>query len=114
MKRHKRHAAVEVDLREAAEWYEDAVPGLGNELVDAVEAAIAAILDKPRAWSRVPGVPEDLDIRRYVLERFPYHVPYLLDGQGEVFILAVAHGKRRPRFWLRRTPSGGPAGSRTR
>jgi hypothetical protein len=50
-------------------------------------------------------VPRDLDIRRYVLfPPFPYYVVYLLDEAGQPFILAVAHSKRLPRFWLRRVP----------
>lgn len=90
---------------EAARRYEAAVPGLGSDLVDAVEAAIGEILANPRAWSRPPGVAADLEVRRYLLDRFPYYVPYVIDSQGEVFVLGVAHGKRRPRFWLRRVSS---------
>lgn len=104
MRRHRRHAAVEAELRAAARRYEDAVPGLGSEFLDAVESAIDAILDNPGAWSRLAGLPADLEVRRYVLDRFPYYVPFLLDEDGEVFVLAVAHSKRRPFFWRRRAP----------
>jgi toxin ParE1/3/4 len=102
VRRHRRHAAVEAELRAAARRYEDAVPGLGSDFLDEVEAAIGAIVDKPRAWSRVAGLPAEFEVRRYVLDRFPYYIPFLVDDRGEVVILAVAHGKRRPRFWARR------------
>jgi putative addiction module component (TIGR02574 family) len=31
----------------------------------------------------------------------------LSSTRGEVFVLAVAHAKQRPRFWLRRVPARG-------
>jgi plasmid stabilization system protein ParE len=107
VKGYKRHRAFEADLREAARRYEAAVPGLGSQFVDAVEATTRRIIDSPRAWSRVPGVPEEIDVRRCLLARFPYYVPYLVADSGEIFVLGVAHGKRRPGFWLPRVPSRG-------
>jgi toxin ParE1/3/4 len=102
VRRHRRHRAVEPELRAAARRYEAAVPGLGSDFLDEVETAIDAIVEKPRAWARVAGLPEELEVRRYVLDRFPYYIPFLVDERGAVVILAVAHEKRRPRFWARR------------
>lgn len=93
MRRHRRHRAVEPELRAAARWYEAAVPGLGSDFLDEVEAAIDEIVGTPRAWSRLPGLPDELEVRKYVLNRFPYYIPFLVDQRGEVFVLAVAHSK---------------------
>jgi hypothetical protein len=106
VKRHKRHEAVEGDLRKAASWYERRVPKLGDRFLDAVEDGIGEILDNPRAWSRPPGVPRDLDVRHYLLyPPFSYYVAYVVDEDGVPFILGVAHCKQLPRFWLRRLRS---------
>ena len=108
VRRHRRHRAVEPEPRAAARRYEAAVPGLGSDFLDEVEAAIDAIVDRPRAWTRIAGIAEELEVRRFVLDRFPYYIAFLDDERGEVFVLAVAHGKRRPLFWARRAPPKKP------
>jgi hypothetical protein len=40
-------------------------------------------------------------VRKYVLQRFPFAVAYLVLDDTLV-VLAVAHGKRRPGYWLAR------------
>ena len=46
-------------------------------------------------------MPPDLDTRRAMLPRFPYGVVFLELGT-EIRILAVAHAKRQPGYWLNR------------
>ena len=38
---------------------------------------------------------------RVLLKKFPYFVVFL-DWQDEVFVVAVAHAKRRPGYWSKR------------
>lgn len=45
------------------------------------------------------------DIRRAGLRRFPFNVLYRVIG-AEVQILAVAHHRRRPAYWLGRVELG--------
>lgn len=52
-------------------------------------------------FPRFLDMPPDLDIRRTLLPRFPYAVVFIELG-GEVRILAVAHTKRQPGYWLDR------------
>lgn len=40
--------------------------------------------------------------RKVLLKKFPYFVVFL-DWQDEVYVVAVAHAKRRPGYWRRRT-----------
>jgi len=39
--------------------------------------------------------------RRYLLRRFPYSVIYQL-SENDIRIIAVAHQRRRPNYWVRR------------
>jgi len=39
--------------------------------------------------------------RRVLLKKFPYFVVFF-DWQDEVFVVAVAHAKRRPGYWSKR------------
>ena len=91
-----RYHSEAADEREAAAaWYESRHPFLGDEFQAEVRAAQAAIAENPYAWPHWPGL-EDLSVRHRVLDRFPYSLPYLIRGDTEAVILAVAHGKRRP------------------
>ncbi len=41
------------------------------------------------------------EIRRCVLPKFPYYVAYEVLA-SEVIVLAVAHARRRPFYWINR------------
>jgi len=49
----------------------------------------------------VPDLPSELGIRRKLLRRFLYGLPFMLLGD-RVIVLAVAHLSREPTFWLSR------------
>ena len=87
-------------MAEAARWYETHRAGLGTEFLEAVGTAVARLAEIPRMGSLVPGV-SDQAIRRRPVRRFPYHVVYieLLD---RLQILAIAHDRRRPGYWVGR------------
>jgi hypothetical protein len=48
-----------------------------------------------------PGVPEDLGVRRLLLPRFPFAIAYLV-RDDDVVVLAMAHTRRKPAYWIRR------------
>ncbi len=89
---------AEEELAEAAEWYEAKRTGLGVELIAIVDRAFEEIQDAPlsHALWRV-----DRPYRRKVLTRFPY-VIFFRAEDDEVEVIAVAHAKRRPGFWVDR------------
>ena len=66
-----------------------AAHGFREELRYAVEA----VAEAPERWPRYGA-----RARRYVFPRFPFSLVYWLHG-GEVEVVAVAHGKRRPGYW---------------
>jgi hypothetical protein len=89
------------ELAEAVLWYEARRQGLGTEFLDEVQATVPLIGKRPRSFPRLQDVDPTLEIRRALLARFPYALVFLV-REGEVRILAVAHAKRRPGYWLSR------------
>jgi plasmid stabilization system protein ParE len=92
-------AAAELDA--AATWYHEQRPGLGAAFIDAVEGALRMVSQWPGSGAPVPGMRVDTDVRRVPVQGFPYHLPYTVIDD-HVRILAVAHDRRRPRYWTGR------------
>jgi plasmid stabilization system protein ParE len=84
------------ELEAARDWYESQRAGLGNDLILAIDAAIASIGHVPAL--PVPHVAPTLNVKRIMVRRFPYAVVFRETAQ-EVRILAFAHAKRRPGYW---------------
>jgi plasmid stabilization system protein ParE len=87
---------AEAEAREAFLWYFDRSPIAADafrvELFDAIEGLATTAAD----W------PQDEDgTRRFHLRHFPFTVMYDFDG-AKVTVLAVAHQRRRPGYWLAR------------
>ena len=103
MKRHVRiGAGAQADMAEASRWYDVQQSGLGVDFLRSVGRVIVRIEAAPRTGSPVPGVA-DADIRRVLVRRFPYHVVYI-ELRDRAQILAIAHHRRRPRYWIGRVP----------
>jgi toxin ParE1/3/4 len=91
------------ELLEAAQWYDARRPGLGQDLVEEVDAALARVLEAPRTF---PTVADNPDARRVLVDRFPYAVVFMPDTvRGVVTVVAFAHGRREPLFWAKRKPT---------
>lgn len=89
------------ELTEAADWYEVRREGLGRDFLREVKAKLGHVRDRPGMFPRIMGLPEDLEVRRALLRRFPFALVFLDLGQS-VRVLAVAHMKRREGYWLSR------------
>jgi toxin ParE1/3/4 len=87
---------AETELTEAWGWYEARREGLGDEFVTCTEAAIARAARVPDGNPRVHG-----EVRRALVRRFPYGVFYLVEDEA-LLVLAVAHARRSPGYWLHR------------
>ena len=90
------------ELADAARWYEDMRPGLGAMFLDAVDVTVESIAHWPGAGKSVEGLAKGLDVRRAPVGRFPYHVAFLVRDEA-IYVLAVAHDRRRPAYWSGRT-----------
>lgn len=86
---------AEAELLSAAMWYEDKRPGLGVELVAAVDRTFESILENPEACPSWRGKPQ---YRTWPLKRFPYLLVFRVDS-AMVQVVAVAHAKRQPGYW---------------
>ena len=89
------------ELGAAVSWYEDQRPGLGRELLDAVDETLRRIEAAPQAASPALRLPQELGVRRRLVQRFPYSVFYM-ELSEEIRILAIAHTRRRPFYWRQR------------
>jgi len=90
------HPEAEAELVDAAEYYEEQLPGLGAEFLEAVDAAVDVVVSDPLR----PAVCGQ-GIRRHLLKRFPYALYYRV-GTEEVRVLAVKHHSRHPDYWKHR------------
>jgi toxin ParE1/3/4 len=90
------HPEAQAELDETIGFYEARVPGLGLDLRKDVESAARRIQEAPNRWS-----PFDQQTRRFLIRRFPYSVIYL-ELLDHIWIVAVAHHKRRPGYWHHR------------
>ncbi|HTT92191.1 MAG TPA: type II toxin-antitoxin system RelE/ParE family toxin [Acidimicrobiales bacterium] len=89
------------ELSQAARWYEQRRAGLGVRFLVAVDVAVRSAVHWPQSGAPVRGVREELQLRRLRVDRFPYHLVYLV-ADDVIHVLAVAHDRRRPGYWRSR------------
>ena len=97
------HPDARAEFRSAALWYDERRTGLGDEFIAEVSAALDRIGSAPEsypAWPRTRAAGPL--IRKATIQRFPYVIAFEKHEQ-HVLVLAVAHAKRRPLYWLTRT-----------
>lgn len=89
-------APAEQELLDAAAYYETQATGLGYQFLLKVESAITDITNNPKRWPLLR-----FDIRRRLVQRFPYGVLYKIDPEC-IVIVAVMHLRRHPDYWIER------------
>lgn len=96
MQRLSFHRLAELELEEAAYYYESVSAGLGATFVNSIEACVQSILEFPRSGRIMRG-----QIRQRLARGFPYAIVYKrIDDR--IRVLAVMHTKRRPSYWAGR------------
>jgi toxin ParE1/3/4 len=80
---------AEADLQAAWSWYESPHPGLGDELLLEIHAAVSQLETDPE---RRPFYYRDF--RRLLTRRFPYKLFYCVEGR-HVIVFRVLHAKRQ-------------------
>lgn len=83
---------AEQDALDAAIWYEQRQPGLGEEFLDEVDRAVRA-LSESAMHHRIRFA----DVRRAPIRRFKFYGIYYIVRDEEIWILAIFHGRRHPR-----------------
>jgi hypothetical protein len=89
------------ELTDAANWYESRHSGLARQFLQNFEIVLPLIESRPSSFPRLLDTAPELNIRRALLPRFPYALVFL-ELPSEIRIVAVAHLKRRPGYWLNR------------
>ncbi len=87
---------AEEDVVAAAAYLEQRVLGLGERLTTEVEHGLARLAENPYVGPEIGG-----GVRKLRARRVPYNLIYRIEPT-RVLVLAVAHQRRRPGFWLRR------------
>lgn len=91
------HPAVEDELREVIDYYNQCSPNLGNEFLDEFDKEILRIAQSPLFWCVVAE-----DIRRALMQRFPYAIYFRLVQSDVVRVTVVKHQRRHPDYGLDR------------
>ena len=90
------HPEAEAEFIESAARYEGEVPGLGHRFGRTVREALELLLANPEI-----GSPLNDELRSFIIGSFPYSIIYAPHG-NLLFVLAVAHGSRKPGYWKSR------------
>lgn len=89
------------ELEDAAAWNEEQRSGLGLTFLAAVDRTIDLMSRWPFTGVLIEDVDPFLEVRRMPVGSFPYYLAYLAAEQN-IAVLAVAHERRRPRYWTGR------------
>jgi plasmid stabilization system protein ParE len=86
----------EIDVAEAASWYEGQRAGLGKEFLRCVDESVDAIAALPLGFRKVHK-----ETRRIPVGRFPYGLLYRVT-EDEIVLTACMHSRRHSQHWLGR------------
>lgn len=92
------HPDAGQEARDARDYYESLRFGLGDDFKVEVERALGRIQKNPGLFAVALR-----NIRRCSVRRFPYSL-YFEEFDEQIWIAAVAHNSRRPRYWSKRRP----------
>lgn len=91
------HSEARIEARDAMLYYRELDPVIAAEFLGIYETAVNQILANPLASVVVIG-----KARGKVLRKYPYTIFYRFDAD-EIRVIAVAHQKRSPEYWLKRS-----------
>ena len=92
------HPAAEAEHLEQIAFYQSRQQDLGSRYRDHFLKAIQQIIESPTRYA----IEQPPDIRRLRLRAFPLTLIYR-PHEDMIQVLAVAHHRRRPSYWLART-----------
>jgi len=87
------HPAIEGELKEIRDYYDERSPGLGSQFVDEFERQVLALAAAPERWMVIGG-----DIRRCLMRRFPYIIYFRRINSDLIRITVVKHQRRHPQY----------------
>lgn len=92
------HRAAAGEHYDNVVFYEERLPGLGADYLAEFTQVMAQVCAMPDLYPLICAP----DIRKAGLKRFPFSVIYRVTS-AHIVVLAVAHQRRRPAYWLGRS-----------
>ena len=87
------HPAAVEEAQAARQWYKARSQSAADSFLAELDRGIEAVSLAPERWTLfVHGT------RRYLFRRFPFQLVYRV-VKDSVQVVAIAHGRRRPRYW---------------
>lgn len=87
------HPEAEEEMIASAVFYETKSKDLGYKFLREIERSLDLISSSPKTW---PVFSDD--IRRFLLQRFPFGLLYEI-YDDYIYIIAVMHLHREPFYW---------------
>ncbi|NLS92356.1 MAG: type II toxin-antitoxin system RelE/ParE family toxin [Planctomycetaceae bacterium] len=87
------HPEATSELEESVDWYKEHSRSAEHGFILAVESAILKIKRDPERFPRLDARCQSCNV-----ETYPFQIVFRNDG-GRILIIAIAHAKRRPKYW---------------
>lgn len=88
---------AELDVEEGYLWYEEKQEGLGEQFLESLDAAKAAILSNPKTYR----IRYKRRVRGFVVQNFPYLILYIVSGK-KIDVISVFNTNQHPLKWKKR------------
>lgn len=89
-------APARAEVEEAIAYFDEQRRGLGDRFEQDLFDTVGFITERPLSGKRLTE-----NVRQVGLRTFRYNVVYVVD-EDEIIIVAVAHHRRRPSYWVGR------------
>ena len=90
------HPEAIAEARAVAQWYRERNTSAADAFLSELNRAVEKISETPEMWPLYAG-----GTRRLLLRRFPFSVIYR-EVSGNIEVVAIAHGRRKPGYWKTR------------
>jgi toxin ParE1/3/4 len=90
------HPLAADEAQAVERWYSERNETAAMRFRRELDRAVGFIAERPEA-----APPYVSNTRRFLLRRFPFFIVLRVFSQ-QVQVVAVAHARRRPRYWLQR------------
>lgn len=81
----------------AVAYYDSQEPGLGQRFEEEIDKTVLWLAEHHHVCQLRRGI-----YRRMNLQIFPYYNPHIV-RESTLWVVAIAHSRRRPEYWFRRT-----------
>lgn len=95
------HRLADSEFRDAIRWYRAESSDIALRFHQSVVETLTRIEVNPQSFPVLETIGEATHIRRARVFGFPYVLIFELLDQ-DVYVFAIAHTSRRPKYWRRR------------